>query len=289
MFEGFQRRRIPVGDVEIDLLTGGSGPAVLLLHGYPQCKTILHRVAPLLAADFTVVAPDLRGYGDSGKPAPDAANTAYSKRVMARDMVEAMAALGHDRFMLCGHDRGARVAYRLALDHPERVAKLCTLDIVPTWEEFSAPGKATALGKFHWYFLAEPAPFPEDMIGRDPDYFLRYLLDKWSGTPGCFAPEAMAEYLRCFRDPATIAATCADYRAGATVDFDLDDADRAAGRKIGCPMLALWGGRGRREGVVDVWQHWATDVRGRALDCGHFLPEEAPEETAAELAAFFRA
>ena len=208
---------------------------------------------------------------------------------MARDMAEVMTALGHETFFLCGHDRGARVAYRLAFDHADRVRRLATLDITPTWEEFSATGKEAALGKFHWYFLAEPAPFPETVIGRNPDHFLHYLLDKWSGTPDCFAPDALEAYRVAFRDPAVIQATCEDYRAGATIDFELDAAERNAGRKIACPMLALWGSRGRRKGVVEVWRNWAVDVRGHALDCGHFLPEEAPEATARELAAFFTA
>lgn len=271
-------------------MVGGDGPPLLLLHGYPQTHVIWHKVAPLLAGGFTVVAPDLRGYGASGKPPSGDNAAAYAKRVMAQDQVEAMAALGFDRFHLAGHDRGGRVAYRLALDHPDRVIRLATLDIVPTLEQFERMGQTGGMGSFHWFFLAQPAPFPERMIGADPDYFARHMLETWCGTPGAFTEEAMAAYLTAFRDPETIRASCDDYRAGFGIDCDIDRADRAAGRRIDCPMLALWGSRGRphkRDSVLEIWRLWATDVRGKGLDCGHFLPEEAPEETAHELRAFF--
>lgn len=287
LFPSFERRRIALYEVEINLVIGGSGPPLLLLHGYPQTHAIWHRIAPVLAERFTVVAPDLRGYGDSGRPSSGEGHGPYSKRTMAQDMVSVMEALGFARFRLAGHDRGGRVAYRLALDHPERVERVALLDIIPTWEQFTRADKNAALGIFHWYFLAQPSPFPEQMIGRDPDHFLRHLLDSWSGTPGCFAPEALQEYLRCFRDPEVIRASCEDYRAGATVDFDIDAEDRSHGRRIGCPVLVLWGARGRRRNVLEIWESWADDLRGRALECGHFLPEEAPEETARELLDFF--
>ena len=288
MFEGFERRRVQTSGAELAVRLGGSGPPLLLLHGYPQTSAIWHKVAPALAERFTLVMPDMRGYGESSKPPSDADHRNYSKRTMAGDMVELMAALGHSRFDLCGHDRGARVAYRLALDSPGQLGRLALLDIVPTWEQFERAGKDGALGSFHWYFLAQPAPFPERMIGADPDYFLRHLLASWSGGGYCFAPEAMAEYLRAFRDPETIRATCEDYRAGPTIDHTIDGADRAAGKRITAPLHVLWGGRrGRHREVLEVWRIWADEVTGRPLDCGHFLPEEAPEETTAELLAFF--
>ncbi len=289
MFEGFEERRVEGDGVPIHLRTGGSGPPVLLLHGYPQTHLIWHEVAPRLAARFTVVCPDMRGYGRSGKPANDAENRPYSKRAMAADMVRVMERLGHERFCLAGHDRGGRVAYRLALDHPERVARIAVLDIVPTLEQFERQGQRGSLDSFHWFFLAQPAPFPETMIGRDPDWFLRSMTGRWSGSD-CFAEAAMADYLAAFRDPETIRATCDDYRAGATIDCELDAADRAAGRRIAAPLLALWGAKGRphkRDSVLETWRLWADRVEGEGLACGHFLPEEMPAETAERLEAFF--
>ncbi len=289
MFEGFEERRVEGDGVPIHLRIGGSGPPVLLLHGYPQTHVIWHEVAPRLAARFTVVCPDMRGYGRSGKPANDAENRPYSKRAMAADMVRVMERLGHERFCLAGHDRGGRVAYRLALDHPERVARIAVLDIVPTLEQFERQGQQGSLDSFHWFFLAQPAPLPETMIGRDPDWFLKQLTGRWSGRD-CFAEAAMADYLAAFRDPETIRATCDDYRAGATIDCELDAADRAAGRRIAAPLLALWGAAGRphkRRSVLEIWRLWADRVEGEGLACGHFLPEEMPAETAGRLEAFF--
>jgi haloacetate dehalogenase len=292
MFEGFAHERVRTGEAEIALVRGGAGPPLLLLHGYPQNKAMWHRVAPGLAAHFTVVAPDLRGYGDSSHP-PDAADhRAYSKRAMAGDLVAVMEQLGFSSFFVAGHDRGGRVAYRMAFDHPARVAKLATLDIVPTYEQFSRVDRHLAMGGYHWYFLAQPRGFPERLIGADPEFFLRHTMGhparRDPGTrPARFTDEAFAEYLRCFQNPEVIHATCEDYRAGATIDFDLDAADLAADRRIECPVLALWGERGRLRNVTETWRKWATDVRGRALPCGHFLPEEAPEETLAELTTFF--
>jgi haloacetate dehalogenase len=293
MFEGFARERVRTSEAEIALMRGGSGPPLLLLHGYPQNKTMWHRVAPGLAAHFTVVIPDLRGYGDSSHPADAADHRAYSKRAMAVDQVETMERLGFGSFFVAGHDRGGRVAYRLALDHPARVARLATLDIVPTYEQFSKVDRHAAMGGYHWYFLAQPRGFPERLIGADPEFFLRHTMGHPAGRRDAgagatrFTDEAFAEYLRCFQNPAVIHATCEDYRAGATIDFDLDAADLAAGRRIQCPMLALWGERGRRRDVLETWKKWANDVRGRALACGHFLPEEAPDETLAEMTEFF--
>jgi haloacetate dehalogenase len=209
---------------------------------------------------------------------------------MAVDLVEMMAALGFDRFGVAGHDRGGRVAYRMALDHPARVTRLAVLDIVPTYEQFAAVDRESALGSFHWYFLAQPAPFPERLIGADPEYFIRHMLRAWSGAPSPFDGEALGEYIRCFKDPEVIHATCEDYRAGALVDCQLDQADLEAGRKIACPVLAIWGAQGRahkRRQVLEVWRRWADDVCGEGLPCGHFLAEEAPDATRAALEAFF--
>ena len=290
MFEGFEHLRVPTTEAEIAAVKKGSGPPLLLIHGYPQTKAMWHKIAPALAERFTVVATDLRGYGASSRPPAGDDHTAYSKRRMAADLVEAMKVLGFDRFAVAGHDRGGRVAYRMALDHPERVARLAVLDIVPTYEQFAAVDRQGALGSFHWYFLAQPRPFPERLIGADPEYFIRHMLGTWSGAPGHFADEALAEYIRCFKDPEVIHATCEDYRAGAFVDCQLDQADLEAGRRIGCPVLAIWGDRGRshkRRQVLDTWRRWADDVRGEGLPCGHFLAEEAPDETRAALERFF--
>lgn len=290
MFEGFKRLRITTSEAEIDTVTKGSGPPLLLIHGYPQTKAMWHKIAPGLAERFTVVATDTRGYGASSRPPSDDDHLVYSKRRMAVDMVEVMAALGFDRFSLAGHDRGGRVAYRLALDHPERVVRLAVLDIVPTYEQFAAVDRAGALGSYHWYFLAQPRPFPERLIGNDSEYFIRHMMSSWAGTPGYFSDEAMAEYIRCFSDPEVIHATCEDYRAGAFVDCQLDEADLTSGRKIACPVLAIWGDRGRAHKgrqVLETWRRWAHDVCGEGLPCGHFLAEEAPTETRAALEKFF--
>jgi haloacetate dehalogenase len=293
MFEGFARRRVAADGFSINAVVGGQGPPLLLLHGYPQTHAMWHRVAPRLAADFTVVAADLRGYGDSDRPKSDPDHRAYAKRTMAADMVAVMHALGFDRFGVAGHDRGGRVAYRLALDHPERVSGLAVLDIIPTHAVFAAVDKEMATSTFHWFFLIQPFDLPERLIGGDPAYFLKTLLTRWSGAGlAPFAEEALAEYVRCFSDPEVIHATCEDYRAGATIDVELDGADLGR-RMIRCPTLALFGGENRRlarrRDVVEVWRQWATDVHGHALPCGHFLPEEAPDETYAALREFFLA
>jgi haloacetate dehalogenase len=291
MFEGFEIREVDTAGTRIHLRVGGSGPPLLLLHGYPQTHAMWHRVAPRLAGRFTVVCPDLRGYGDSGKPASDPEHRVHSKRATASDMVEVMAALGHQRFGLAGHDRGGRVAHRLALDHPERVERLAVLDIVPTRTIFRAINQTIASGYFHWFFLIQPDGLSEHMIGADPDFYLRWVLGRWGMGLGAFAPEALAEYERCFRDPAVIHASCEDYRAAASIDLVHDEADLE--RRIQCPVLALWGRRGLMERHFDVLATWrersAGPVSGRALDCGHFLPEERPEETAQALLAFFAA
>lgn len=289
MFEQFESCRIQTTDVEIFLRIGGSGPPLLLLHGYPQSHVMWHRVAPALTNDFTVVCADLRGYGDSGKPPGDPAHRTYSKRASAADMVEVMDALGFDRFMVAGHDRGGRVTHRMCLDHPERVAKAALLDIVPTRTLFENTNKEIATGYYHWFFLIQPE-LPEQMIGAAPLAYLRSKLGAWAAEGGdAFAPEARAEYERCFLDPATIHASCEDYRAAAGIDLEHDRADEDA--RIACPLLVLWGENGLMHRHFDVLATWrekaAGPVVGKALACGHYLPEEAPEATLAELRVFF--
>jgi len=290
MFDGFETRDVPTGETTIRVRIGGAGPPLLLLHGYPQTHIMWHRVAPMLTERCTVVCADLRGYGDSGKPASDPEHAVYSKRANANDMVAVMAALGFSRFMLAGHDRGGRVAHRLALDHPDRLEALAVLDIVPTRTVFRATDQALASAYYHWFFLCQPYDLPERLIGADPVYYLRRKLGAWAALEK-FAPEVLAEYERCFNDPRTIHATCEDYRAAASIDLAHDEAD--LDRRIQCPLLALWGGRGVMERHFDVLATWrekaAGPVSGRALDCGHFLAEERPEETANELLGFFGA
>ena len=263
-------------------------PPLLLLHGYPQTHAMWHKVAPLLAADFSLVVPDLRGYGDSGKPPslPDAAN--QTKRAMAQDMAELMTALGHETFHVAGHDRGARVVYRLCLDHEQRVAGACVMDIAPTLATFGMTDQALATAYFHWFFLIQPPPLPERMIGADPESWLRGCLSRWSmGDDQAFSPAAMAEYLRCFSDPDAIRASCDDYRAAAGIDLVHDRADARC--RTDCPLLVLWGAKGfvgRNYDVLVLWRGKASLVSGAALDCGHFLPEEAPSEVAQRLRQF---
>jgi haloacetate dehalogenase len=288
MFDGFETRDIAANGVSIHARIGGNGPPLLLIHGYPQSHVMWHAVAPALAEHFTVVAPDLRGYGDSSKPPGDESHTNYSKRTMALDLVEAMGTLGHARFFVAGHDRGARVAYRMALDLPAAVSRLATLDIVPTLSTWRAMDWRGAIGAFHWQLLAQPAPIPERLIGGDPAFWLHALLARWAAPGFVFNPAALAEYARCFANPETIHGTCEDYRAGATVDAEIDEADLGS-RKIAAPLLAMWGDRGgRRPSLVETWREWADDVRGHPVACGHFLAEEAPAETGAALLEFFR-
>lgn len=288
LFPGFSRVRVHVDGTLINAVYGGSGPPVLLLHGYPQTHVMWHRVAPRLAERFTVVCSDLRGYGDSGKPPSTENHDAYSKRAMARDQVGLMRALGFERFAVVGHDRGARVARRLALDHSAAVTRLAVLDIVPTAVVYARLDQPHATTVWRYFFLIQPPDLPERLLGADPVFYLEHTLQEWSGTPGALTSEAIAEYRRCF-DPATISATCEDYRAGATVDLADDAAD--AGRRIGCPVLVLWSakGLGSSYDVLSIWRAEADVVTGRALDCGHFLAEERPDETTAELVAFLGA
>ena len=280
MFEGFERLQIEAGGTTINLVKGGDGPPLLLLHGYPQTHTIWHKIAPRLAEEFTVVSADLRGYGDSGKPQGGSEHLAYSKRTMAQDQVEVMQQLGFDTFFLVGHDRGARVSHRLAKDHPQRVRKLALLDIIPTDRMFQVVNKEMATNTYHWFFLIQPYDFPERVIGADPDYFIRSRFQRVSNADTVFPPEAIEEYVRCFCDPAAIHGACEDYRAGASIDLVHDEADLE--QKVACPLLALWsatGYMGRTQDVLQVWRDYATDVRGHSLSCGHYLAEEMPEET----------
>jgi haloacetate dehalogenase len=287
MFEGFETRQMQTSGTIINLVKGGDGPPVLLLHGYPQTHVMWHKIAPRLAQDFTVVAADLRGYGDSGKPQSDPEHFNYSKRAMAQDMVEVMQQLGYDSFLLVGHDRGARVSHRLAKDHPRRVRRLALLDIIPTRRMFQIVNKEMATNTYHWFFLIQPYDFPERMIGAAGEYFIRSRFERGRDPSTVFPPEAVAEYVRCGIDPAAIHGMCEDYRAGASIDLVHDEADFAD--KVICPLFVLWsatGYVGKTQDVLGVWRDYATDVRGQSLPCGHYIPEELPDESYALLRAF---
>lgn len=290
MFTGFTLRTIEVAPgITLRLRVGGAGPPLLLLHGNPQTHVMWHKVAPALAAHFTVVCPDLRGYGFSSKPPPSPDHAAYAKRAMAADMVALMQSLGFERFRLVGHDRGARVGHRLMLDRPGRVERAALLDIIPTLEHFERADMGFAMGYYHWFFLAQPAPYPETLIGADPRFWLLSHSGRHGMPPDFFAAEAFADYLAALREPGTIAAICEDYRAAATIDLDHDRASRAAGQRITCPLLVLWGARGRLGSWYDVaaiWRLYATDLRYAAMPSGHYIAEEAPAETLAALAGF---
>jgi haloacetate dehalogenase len=284
LFEGFQLDRIDTGEATLRVRHAGSGPPLLLLHGHPQTHVMWHKVAPRLAERFTIVAPDLRGYGESSKPPTTEDHEPYSKRAMARDGVALMKHLGFDQFAVAGHDRGARVAYRMALDHPQTVTRLAVLDIIPTGEAYRRANREFGLGYWHWFFMAQPFDLPERMLQASADFY-------YGRNKELFDTEAFDDYFRCATQPETIHAMCEDYRAGASYDYFLDEWDHGT-NKIQCPVLALWAGRGalaRWYDVLAVWRDWAEDVSGRAIDCGHYLPEEAPEETHAELNRFFGA
>lgn len=281
---GFTRSTVAVTGTDIAVAVAGTGPPLLLLHGFPQTMAMWHEVAPVLAEHFTVVCADLRGYGASGRPESGDDHAGYSKRAMAQDQVEVMSALGFDRFAVAGHDRGGRVVRRMCLDHPDRVSAAAVLDIVPTATVFATTDQALATAYYHWFFLIQPGGLPERMIGADPRWWLRETLRRWAAPGFAFDPAALAAYEQAFDDPATIHAQCEDYRAAATIDLAHDAAD--AGSRIGCPLLVLWGRHGAMERIYDVlgtWTDQGVDVRGRALDSGHFLAEEAPGQTAREL------
>lgn len=289
MFKDFKTFDHDAGEAIIHGVTGGSGPPLLLLHGYPQTHVMWHKVAPVLAEYFTIVAADLRGYGRSSKPATTADHSPYSKRAMAGDMVSVMQSLGHRHFRIAAHDRGARVAHRLALDWSDRVERLAVLDIAPTREMYRTTTEGFARAYWHWFFLIQPAPFPERMIAADPDAY--WIKKCGSGSAGLspFTSAALADYLAAFRDPATIHASCEDYRAGAGIDIAHDDADGE--RKLACPLLALWGKTGAIEAhfdCLDLWRRRADDVTGETLPGGHYLAEECPDLVCERFLRFFR-
>jgi haloacetate dehalogenase len=291
LFPGFAERRIRTDGAEIFLRTGGAGPPLLLLHGYPQTHVCWHKVAGELARHCTLVIPDLRGYGASSAPPGDAEHATYSKRAIALDALQIMRALGHQRFIAAGHDRGGRVAYRLALDHPDAVRALVPIDIVPTAEQWRRTTAERAISAYHWAFLAQPHPLPETLIGREPVYYLEHTLKSWAGPHDLspFSAEALAHYRALLQQPARVHAVCEDYRAGATLDRRLDEADLAAGRKITCPTFVLWGtdyqGRGGSS-PLEVWRGWCDEVSGAAVKSGHFLAEENPQATLDALLPF---
>jgi len=284
--DGFTTGRADVGDVEIAYDVGGSGPPLLLLHGYPQHRGMWRDVAPALAERFTVVTSDLRGYGESSKPAGDPAHERYAKRTMAADQVTLMRRLGFPRFAVCGHDRGARVAHRMCLDHEEAVAAAAVLDIVPTRHLFETTDRAFASAYYHWFFLSQPPDLPERLIGGAARDFVEITLDRWSAPGFALPPEQVREYADAFT-PEAIHASCEDYRAAATIDLEHDAAD--ADRRVACPLLVVWGERGAMHRLYDVpatWRDRAGDVTAQSVDCGHFVPEEAPSETVALLIEF---
>ena len=290
-FEGFELGAVELAAGRFRLRRGGKGPPLLLLHGNPQTHAMWHKVAPALARAFTVFCPDLRGYGESFKPPATADHASAAKREMARDMVELMAHFGHEQFFLAGHDRGARVAHRLALDHPGRVRRLAVMDIIPTLEHFERADMAFGLGYYHWFWLAQPHPFPETLIGAAPEAWWRAHTSREPKPAGFFAAEALADYLAAARDPDMIRGMCEDYRAAASIDLEHDRESRAAGQKIRCPLLVLWGAKAKIAAWYDalaIWRSYcAAPVSGGPVASGHYLAEEAPEAVLRELKAFF--
>jgi haloacetate dehalogenase len=288
MFDNFKQTQIETSGARINLRYGGSGPPLLLLHGNPLTHVMWHKIAPRLAEEYTVVAADLRGYGDSSKPDGGADHIGYSFRAMAQDQVEVMTALGFDSFNVCGHDRGGRVAHRLALDHPTRVVKVAFLDIVPTYHMLNNIKKQWAVDSYHWFFMAQPYDYPEQMlIAYGLERYIRKKLDKKGVGMSAFTPEALAEYIRCCT-PENIHAVCEDYRAAVGIDLVHDEVDLAT--KFRMPMLVLWGEQShvnRSYHPIEAWRERAVDVRGKMLACGHYPAEQVPDETCAELCAFF--
>jgi haloacetate dehalogenase len=287
--EKLEKQYINVAEnVNIAICIKGDGPPLLLLHGYPQTGFIWHKIAPLLAKDFTVVVADLRGYGDSDKPPTSADHAVYSKRAMAADMIAVMAALGHQQFFVVGHDRGGRVAHRLARDHPQAVKKLAVLDIAPTAMMYDTTDMQFATSYYHWFFLIQPAPFPETLIGHDPKFFLESKMRHWGKDRSAITDDAFDDYLRCFSNPDTIHASCEDYRASASIDLEHDAAD--VGQMLDMPLLVLWGATamvGNKYDMLAAWREVAVDVSGFSVPGGHYLPEESPDETYEALLNFF--
>ena len=289
MFENFTKSHKEVNGIKINYRIGGQGKPLLLLHGYPQTHIMWRKIAPLLAKDYTVVCSDLRGYGDSDKPQSDTEHKTYSKTVMAKDQHDLMTSLGFDEYFLIGHDRGARVAHRMAIDYKESIIKLAVLDIVPTLHVFQTTEQILAKRYYHWFFLSQPYPHPETLIGNSIEYYLKSKLAMWGNTKNFICDEALNEYLRCFSNKETIHATCEDYRAGASID--LIEHKKDFDNKINCPLLVLWGEKGTVEELYDpinVWKNWATNVVGSSINCGHFLPEESPNETYKKIINFLR-
>ena len=292
----FETDQIDAGDTEIFLRRSGSGPPVLLLHGFPQTHLMWRDVAPLLARNYTVVCADLRGYGRSGCPASTADHAPYAKRAMAQDMVILMERLGFRRFSVAGHDRGGRVAYRMALDHPQRIDRLAVLDVVPTGTAWDRADAKFALAFWPWSLLAQPEPFPECILAAAPEAIIDNALGSWGTASTVFSADVRAAYIDALRDPAHIHAICEEYRAAATLDREHDTADRISVRRIACPLLALWSKQGALDswyaeagGPLALWSEWSDDVQGHPLNAGHFFPEEIPEQTAFALGRFFAA
>jgi haloacetate dehalogenase len=291
IFPDFAIERVAVSAGEMRLRRGGKGPPLLLLHGNPQTHAMWHKVAPELAQRYSVICPDLRGYGGSFKPPATSDHAPYAKKEMARDLVELMAHFGHQKFLVAAHDRGARVAHRLALDHPQRVRKLALMDIIPTLEHFERTDMAMALGYYHWFWFAQPHPFPENVISAAPDAWWRAHTSREPKPPDFFDREALADYMSAIHDPRMIQGMCEDYRAAATIDLEHDRASRAAGTKIKCPLLVLWGKKAKIEAWYDalaIWRSYcAAEVSGGPVNSGHYLAEEAPGEVLERLSAFF--
>jgi haloacetate dehalogenase len=293
LFPGFESRVVETKAAKLFARIGGKGAPLLLLHGHPQTGAMYHRIAPELAKHYTLVIADLIGYGASGTPESVPDHSPYTKRAMAAAMVELMEKLGHKRFALVGHDRGGRVGYRLAFDHPGRITRLSVLDIVPTYEMWAGMNAARAMAAYHWAFLAQRAPFPETLIGNSVDFYFNWIFTgmRWGTDASVFDPRAVEHYRQNFSDAAHIHGFCEDYRAGQSTDVEIDGVDLKAGKKIACPVQVLWGARGLParsggEGMLDIWRRWAANVEGQAVDCGHFLPEENPDATLAALLPF---
>ena len=289
MFDDFKSAKLKSNKINIHYKIGGKGYPILMLHGYPQTHIMWRKVAPILSKDYTVVCSDLRGYGDSDKPSSDVIHRNYSKREMAKDQAELMELLGFKKYIVVGHDRGARVAHRMGLDYKDKIDKIVLMDIVPTNHVFETADMTLATRYYHWFFLIQKSPFPEKLIEKDPEFYLRSKLFMWGLNEQYMSEDVITEYLRCFSNPDTIRASCEDYRAGATID--MEDHNNDYDKKIECPLLILWGKKGTVEELYDpieVWKKWGKNVHGFSLDCGHFIPEERPEETVDYIKKFLR-
>ena len=289
MFDGFKSAKIKSNKININYKIGGKGYPILMLHGYPQTHIMWRKIAPILSQNYTVICSDLRGYGDSDKPSSDVIHRNYSKKEMAKDQAELMELLGFKKYIVVGHDRGARVAHRMGLDYQDKISKMVLMDIVPTNHVFDTANMTLATRYYHWFFLIQKHPFPEKLIGNDPEFYLRSKLFMWGLNEQYMSEDVINEYLRCFSNPDTIRASCEDYRAGATID--MEDHNNDYDKKIECPLLILWGKKGTVEELYDpieVWNKWAKNVQGFSLDCGHFIPEERPEETIDYIKNFIR-